>query len=86
MAIFWKSTTRICIGQTTDLITSDCPIDTTMMTDIHVATIVRITRGNLRLIDRLMLQVEHVVLANQLQVVSKEVVETTRQNLIIGPG
>jgi DNA transposition AAA+ family ATPase len=51
-----------------------------------VATIVRITRGNLRLIDRLMLQVEHVLLANTLQVVTKEVVETARQNLLIGPG
>ena len=30
-----------------------------------VATIVRITRGNLRLIDRLMLQVEHVLVANK---------------------
>ena len=29
---------------------------------------------------------EHVLLANQLQVVTKEVVETARQNLIIGPG
>jgi len=50
-----------------------------------VATIVRITHGNLRLIDRLMLQVEHVLVANQIQVVTKEVVETARQNLIIGP-
>ncbi len=51
-----------------------------------IATIVRITRGNLRLIDRLMLQVEHMLTANKLQVVTKEVVETARQNLIIGPG
>ncbi len=51
-----------------------------------VAAILRITRGNLRLIDRLMTQVEYVLLANQLQVVTKEVVETARQNLIIGPG
>jgi hypothetical protein len=50
-----------------------------------VATILRITRGNLRLIDRLMTQVEYVLLANQLQVVTKEVVETARENLIIGP-
>ncbi len=50
-----------------------------------VAAILRITRGNLRLIDRLMMQVEHVLVANQLQVVTKEVVETARQNLIIGP-
>ncbi len=51
-----------------------------------VAAILRITRGNLRLIDRLMMQVEHVLVANQLQVVTKEVVETARENLIIGPG
>jgi len=50
-----------------------------------VATIVRITRGNIRLIERLLLQVEHVLVANQLQIVTKEVVETARQNLIIGP-
>jgi DNA transposition AAA+ family ATPase len=50
-----------------------------------VATILRITRGNIRLIERLMMQVEHVLVANQLQVVTKEVVETARENLIIGP-
>ena len=37
------------------------------------------------MIERLMLQVEHVLVANQLQIVTKEVVETARQNLIIGP-
>lgn len=50
-----------------------------------IATILRITRGNIRLIERLMMQVEHVLVANQLQVITKEVVETARQNLIIGP-
>jgi len=50
-----------------------------------VAAILRITRGNLRLIDRLMMQVEHVLVANQITIVTKEVVETARQNLIIGP-
>ena len=49
-----------------------------------VAAIVRITRGNIRLIDRLMMQVELVLVANELSVVTKEVVETARQNLIIG--
>jgi DNA transposition AAA+ family ATPase len=49
-----------------------------------VATIIRITRGNIRLIDRLMTQVEHVLVANQLQMVTAEVVETARKNLIIG--
>jgi DNA transposition AAA+ family ATPase len=50
-----------------------------------VGTILRITRGNIRLIERLMMQVEHILVANQTQVVTKEVVETARQNLIIGP-
>src|SRR5712664_4118943 len=36
-----------------------------------VAAILRITRGNIRLIERLMMQVEHVLAANQLQVVTK---------------
>ncbi len=49
-----------------------------------VAAIIRITQGNMRLIDCLMMQVEHVLVANQLQVVTKEVVETARKNLIIG--
>jgi DNA transposition AAA+ family ATPase len=50
-----------------------------------VTAILRIARGNLRLIDRLMTQVDYVLLANQLQAVTKEVVETARENLIIGP-
>ena len=50
-----------------------------------VAAILRISRGNICLIERLMMQVELVLVANQLQVVTKEVVETARQNLIIGP-
>lgn len=37
------------------------------------------------LIERLMMQVERILGANKLTVVTKEVVETTRQNLIIGP-
>ena len=49
-----------------------------------VAAIIRITQGNMHLIDRLMMQVEHILVANQLQVVTKEVVETARDNLIIG--
>jgi hypothetical protein len=49
-----------------------------------VAAILRITCGNIRLIERLLVQVEHVLAANQLQVVTKEVVETARDNLIIG--
>jgi hypothetical protein len=49
-----------------------------------VAAIIRITQGNRRLIDCLMKQVERVLVAKQLTVVTKEVVETARKNLIIG--
>ena len=50
-----------------------------------VAAILRITRGNIRLIERLMTQVEHILVANPaVSVVTKEVVETARENLIIG--
>ncbi|GCF09546.1 hypothetical protein KDI_31100 [Dictyobacter arantiisoli] len=50
-----------------------------------VGAILRITRGNLRLIDRLMMQVEHILAANTMTVVTQEVVETAPENLIIGP-
>ncbi len=50
-----------------------------------VATLLRISGGNIRLIERLMMQVEHVLVANQRQVATAEVVETARENLIIGP-
>jgi len=49
-----------------------------------VATILRITRGNIRLIERLMLQVERVLIANHMHIVTKDVVETAQKNLIIG--
>jgi hypothetical protein len=51
-----------------------------------VTALLRIIKGNICLIEQLMMQVEHVLVANQLQVVTKEVMETARQNLIIGPG
>lgn len=50
------------------------------------ATLLRITRGNIRLIQHLKFQVEHVLVANQEQVFTKDVIETAQQNLIIGPG
>lgn len=50
-----------------------------------VAAILRNSRGNIRLIERLMTQVEHILVANPaVSVVTKEVVETARENLIIG--
>ena len=49
-----------------------------------VAALLRITGGNIRLIECLMIQVEYILVANQLKVVTKEVVETARKNLAIG--
>jgi DNA transposition AAA+ family ATPase len=50
-----------------------------------VAAIVRITGGNFRLIQRLFSQIERVMQINQLQVVTREVVEAARELLVIGP-
>ena len=49
-----------------------------------VAALLRITGGNIRLIECLMIQVEYILVANQLKVVTKEVVETARENLATG--
>jgi len=51
-----------------------------------VTAIVRITGGNIRVLERLMEQVEYVLLANPtVSTVTVEVVETARQNLLLGP-
>ena len=49
-----------------------------------VATILRITAGNLRLIHRLFTQIERVLQINEMRTVTKEVVEAARENLVIG--
>jgi Holliday junction resolvasome RuvABC ATP-dependent DNA helicase subunit len=49
-----------------------------------ITTIVRITAGNVRLIHRLLMQVERILQINELHTVTKEVVEAARENLVIG--
>jgi hypothetical protein len=51
-----------------------------------VAAIVRITNGNFRLLHRLFAQIERIVTINQVRTVSKEVIETARESLVIGTG
>jgi hypothetical protein len=50
-----------------------------------MTTIMRITGGNFRLIERLFSQIDRVLKINELKVVTREVVETARESLVIGP-
>jgi DNA transposition AAA+ family ATPase len=49
-----------------------------------LAAITRITSGNFRLTVRLVGQIERVLKINNMSTVTKEVVETARENLVIG--
>jgi Holliday junction resolvasome RuvABC ATP-dependent DNA helicase subunit len=49
-----------------------------------VARVVRMTGGNLRLLTRLLTQVERVLGVNDAQVISVEIVEAARDSLVIG--
>ena len=49
-----------------------------------VARLVRMTGGNIRLLTRLMTQVERVLGVNDTQVISVEIVEAARDSLVIG--
>jgi len=50
-----------------------------------IASLIRMTGGNFRLLTRLLTQIERVLSVNDLHVVSTAVVEAARDSLVIGP-
>jgi hypothetical protein len=49
-----------------------------------IAAITQTTRGNFRLLERLLIQIERVMKINELNIVTNDVVEAARSTLVIG--
>ncbi|PZP56508.1 MAG: ATP-binding protein [Micavibrio aeruginosavorus] len=54
------------------------------ISDEAMTAIIRMTRGNFRLLERLLSQIERVLEINKLSEITLEVVEVARENLVIG--
>ena len=50
------------------------------------AAVIRITRGNFRLMERLFAQMRRMMVRNRTDKVTDEVVQAARECLVIGPG
>jgi hypothetical protein len=59
--------------------------DEQLLPDV-IASLIRMTGGNFRLLARLLTQIERVLSVNDLHLVSIAVVEAARDSLVIGPG
>jgi DNA transposition AAA+ family ATPase len=60
-------------------------LDSAEFTDTQaMAAISRITRGNFRLLHRLFVQIERILLINELTIITEDVVEAARSTLVIG--
>jgi hypothetical protein len=59
--------------------------DTVLAPDV-IATLIRMSGGNFRLLTRLLTQVERILKVNQSEIVSKEIVTAARDSLVIGQG
>jgi DNA transposition AAA+ family ATPase len=64
------------------------PAGVTVPNGLHdeevMATVIRITGGNFRLLHRLLTQIARLVEINALSQITREVVETARESLVIG--